>query len=84
MKHTTYQRREFLKAAGAAAVALAFGSLAGAGRAASVTGGKVKIGVVGLGPHRRTLGGVWRRPATKSCSRRSIWGGQKTRREPRA
>jgi predicted dinucleotide-binding enzyme len=59
MKHTTYQRREFLKAAGAAAVALAFGSLPVAGRAAGATDGKVKIGVVGSGRVGGTVGGVW-------------------------
>ena len=59
MKHTTYQRREFLKTAGAAAVALAFGSLPVVGHAASATGGKVKIGVVGSGRIGGTLGGVW-------------------------
>jgi predicted dinucleotide-binding enzyme len=59
MKHTTYQRREFLKAAGAAAVALAFGSMPSAGRAAGATDGKVKIGVVGSGRVGGTVGGVW-------------------------
>jgi predicted dinucleotide-binding enzyme len=53
------QRRKFLKAAGAASVALTLGSLSGAVNAAAATTGKLKIGVVGSGRVGGTVGGVW-------------------------
>ncbi len=53
------RRRLVLKAAGASAIALALGALPIALKAASATGGKVKIGVVGSGRVGGTVGGVW-------------------------
>ena len=52
-------RREFLKAAGAAAVTFAVGGLPMAVRAASASTGRMKIGVVGSGRVGGTVGGLW-------------------------
>ncbi len=55
------RRRQFLKAAGASAIAAAFGALPTMLQAASATGGKLKIGIVGSGRVGGTVGGVWAR-----------------------
>jgi predicted dinucleotide-binding enzyme len=52
-------RRDFLKAAGAAAATVALGGLPAAVRAASATTGKIRIGVVGAGKVGGAVGGVW-------------------------
>ncbi len=63
MKRTDYtrqqRRRDFLKAAGAAAATLTLGTLANAVQAADAAAGKLKIGVIGSGRVGGTVGGVW-------------------------
>jgi len=59
MKRTITTRRDFLKAGVAGAITLALGSLPFAVRAATATGGKLKIGVIGSGRVGGTVGSVW-------------------------
>src|SRR3954469_23373778 len=59
MKRNATTRREFLQAAGAAAVSPALAGLPAVVRAAASEPGKVKIGVIGSGRVGGTVGGVW-------------------------
>ena len=52
-------RREFLQVAGLASAGLALGTLPFAARAAHVSGGKTRIGIVGSGRVGSAIGGAW-------------------------